>query len=104
MRLGVHVPVGVHELLDHVQQVDHDLLLAIAQGLVLEEEETHGEAVLEVLHLEEPVDRLLEDRREDGEAGPEQLLARSVLERAQQRRRVPPGERGESLGRRRPDR
>ncbi len=47
--VDVHVPVGMHELLDDAQQVDHRLLLAVAQRVVLQEEEAHGEAVLEVL-------------------------------------------------------
>ncbi len=38
------------------EQLDHGLLLAIAQGVVFEKEQTHREAVLEVLDVEQMVD------------------------------------------------
>ena len=89
MRIGVHVPVGLHHLLDHAQQVDHDLLLAIAERLVLEEEEADGEPVLEVLDAEERVDGLAEHRREHRERRRQQAVVGSGSERLQESREPP---------------
>ena len=64
---GVGVPVRPHHLLDHAEEVGHDLLLPVAQRLVLEEEEADGEPVLQVLDPEQGVDGLRQDRREHRE-------------------------------------
>ena len=75
--VDVHVPLGLHQLADHAQQVDHDLVLPVAQGVVLEEVEADGEAVLEVVDAEDLVDGLVEDGGEGGQIGGEQLLVRA---------------------------
>ena len=106
MRLGVRVPVGLHHLLDDAEEVGHDLLLPIAQGLVLEEEEADGEAVLEVLDAEQRVDGLAEDRREaagrSGESSASSGAALGACERAPSSAAL--GEEGEAARRRRPGR
>ena len=70
---------GAHELPDHAQQVDHDLVLPVAQGVVLEEVEADGEAVLQVVDAEDLVDGLVEQGGEGGQVGGEQLLRRGGL-------------------------
>ena len=50
-RLGVHMAIGPHHLLDDAQEIDHRFLLPIAQGLVLQQEQADGEAILEILCL-----------------------------------------------------
>ena len=83
---GVGVPVGLHHLLDHAEEVRHHLLLAVAERLVLEEEQADGEPVLEVLHAEERVDGFAQDGREDGIRGREQAVVRGRVERLDQGR------------------
>ena len=52
----VGVPGGIHKALDHREKVHHHLVLAVAQRVVLEEEEADDEAVLDVLHPEDGSD------------------------------------------------
>ena len=95
---GVGVPVRPHHLLDHAQEVGHDLLLPVAQRLVLEEEEADGEPVLQVLHPEQGVDGLREDRGEHREGRGEQTVVGRRAQRVQQRRQAALGEEGELAG------
>ena len=95
---GVGVPVGLHHLLDHAEEVGHDLLLAVPQRLVLEEEEADGEAVLELLHAEQGVDGLAHHRREQRERRAQQLVLGRRLERLLAGRHAAPGEKAELLG------
>ena len=96
--LDVQVPVRLHHLLDDAEQVGHHLVLAIAQRLVLEQEEADGEAVLEVLHAKELVDGALEDVGEEREVGGEQRLGRRLLAATVSAVDAAPAEEGEALG------
>ncbi len=96
--VDVHVPVGVHELLDHAEQLDHRLLLAIAQRVVLQEEQAHREAVLEVLDLEQAVDRAPQDLGEQGTRRREQLLVGHLVRAADEREEALAGEEVEVPG------
>ena len=96
--LGIGVPFGTHHLLDHDQEVAHDLLLAVAEGLVLEEEQADGEAILEVLDLEQLVDGALDQIGEERELGREQLLAGGLLGRGEQGGDPQLGQEGEAVG------
>ena len=78
---GVGVPVRPHHLLDHAEQVGHDLLLPVAQRLVFEEEETDGEAVLEIVDPEQGVDGVAEHRGEERERRRGEVVVRRRLER-----------------------
>ena len=95
---GVGMPVGLHHLLDHAEEVRHHLLLAVAERLVLEEEEADGEPVLEVLDAEERVDGLAQHRREDGIRRREQTVVGGRVERLEQRREPAFGEERELPG------
>ncbi len=75
----VHVPFGGHELPHHAQQVHHDLVLPVAEGVILEEVQADGEAVFDVVDAEHLVDRPVEKRGEGREVGGEQLLFRRRL-------------------------
>ena len=86
------MPVGAHQLPHDVEEVGHDLLLAVAESLVLEEEEAYREPVLEVLDVEKLVDRPLRDLGEQGEPGRQQGLRRSPFGGADEVGRAPPRE------------
>ena len=95
---GVGVPVRLHHLLDDAEQVGHDLLLPVAQGLVLEEEQADGEAVFQVLDPEQGVDGLGEDRGEHRERRREQTVVRRRAQRVEQRGEPALLEKGELAG------
>ena len=98
-RLDVHVPLRVEHLLDDAEEVGHDLVLAIAQSVVLEEVEAHREVVLEIVDMEQGADRGSEDVGEHGVlAREEQILVARLADGADQRRLPRPGEPGEALG------
>ena len=98
MRLNVQLPVGLHHGSYHGQQVDHDLVLAIAQRVVLQEEEADGEPVLDVLDAKERIDSLVQDRREEREPGLEQAVVRRRGQPVEQRRDSALGEERELHG------
>ena len=95
---GVRVPVRPHHLLDHAEEVLHDLLLAVAERLVLEEEEADGEPVLDVVDAEQRVRGLADHRGEERERRRQQLVVRRLLERLEQGREARPGEEREVTG------
>ena len=88
----------MHELLDDPEQLDHGLLLTIAEGVVFEKEQTHGEAVLEVLDVEQMVDRPHEHVGEGGTLRGEQLGAGRLGSAVDQRRQAFAGQKVEALG------
>ncbi len=59
--MEVGVPGRIREALDHGEEVDHHLVLAVAQRVVFEEEEADDEAVLDVLHPEDGSDGSVEE-------------------------------------------
>jgi len=77
--LHIHVLLRPHQLPDDGEQIAHDLVLTIAQGIVFEEVDAHGETVFQVLDPEHPVDRLVQYGGEGGQLIREQFGRRRRL-------------------------
>ncbi len=77
--LDVEVPLGLHEVSDDTQQLDHGLLLAVAQGVVLQEEQAHGKTVLEVVEVHELLERPPQHVGEQRPGRREELAGRRPL-------------------------
>ena len=75
--LDVQVPFGLHAVcLTTPSSSTTGLLLAVAEGVVLQEEQAHGKTVLEVFEVDELLERLAQHVGEQRPGGTEQLAGR----------------------------
>ena len=102
--VGVHVPVRPHHLFDDAEEVDHRLLLAIAERVVLEQEQADGEAVFEVLRGRELAYRRAEHVREGRQRRREQLVVGGRFGRREEPAASSSPRGSRTTGRRRPGR
>jgi hypothetical protein len=66
---------------DHGQEVHHDIVLAVPEGVVLEEEQAGREAILYVLDAEDAIGGISQHHSESGEGVRAQLLRAGALHR-----------------------